>query len=76
MSQTVTFHMRGGHTIVTTGVKEITMRRDNASGAYAGYEITWEEGRKPLLFSLSIPDIVAVTAVENKGLGWMWPFGV
>lgn len=58
---TYIFHMRGGHSIRATHVKELEMRSSN-DGHFAAYSIKWVEGRQPEFFSLSIPDIVAVTA--------------
>ena len=56
-----TFYMKGGHTIVIGNIKSVEMKRDMTTGNYAGYTIEWEDvNKKPALFSLSIPDIVAV----------------
>lgn len=69
-----TFYMKGNHIITVDGVKEVTMTRDHKMGSYAGYTIEWEDGYKPSLFSLSIPEIVAVKVTEASKpysfLGW------
>lgn len=58
---TLKFYMKGGHVIVTKYVKTFTATHDRATGYYTGYEIVWEDGRNPKLFSLCLPDIVAIT---------------
>lgn len=56
-----TFCMRGRHTIVIDNIKSVEMKPDISTGNYTGYTIEWEDiWKKPDLFSLSIPDIVAV----------------
>lgn len=56
-----TFYMRGGQTIVIGNIKGVELTRDRATGSYTGYTIEWEDiSKKPALFSMSIPDIVAV----------------
>lgn len=61
-----TFYMRGGHTITVGNVESVELTRDATTGGYAGYTIKWEDPTiAPELFSLSIPDIVAVS-VEMK----------
>jgi hypothetical protein len=59
-----TFYMKGGHAIVVGNIKSVEMRRDATTGSYSGYSIEWEDvEKKPALFTLSIPDIVAVKVV-------------
>ena len=60
---TVVFYMRGGHRVVARDVKSVEMTRDSETGSYSGYTLEWNESAKrPPLFTLSIPDIVAVDA--------------
>lgn len=60
-----TFYMRGGHQIVTGNVKSVSMT-SNPEGGYSAYSIKWLDAAKaPNMFSLSIPDIVAVVVVED-----------
>lgn len=65
------FYMKGGHVLTVKGVKEVSMTRDNQTGGYAGYTIEWEDGHKPALFSLSIPEIVAVEVHETKSFSFL-----
>jgi len=58
--KTYVFHMHGGQSIRVPNVVELTMKSDNA-GTFVGYQIKWADGRKPEFFSLSLPDISAVT---------------
>jgi hypothetical protein len=61
----VHFYMKGGHVVTATGVKEVKMTRDTTTGAYIGYEVKWcWPESSPELFTLSIPDIVAVVATD------------
>ena len=57
----IKFYMTAGHIITVDGVKEVKMHRDNTTGKYSGYEITYLDymAVKPFI-SLSIPDIIAV----------------
>lgn len=49
---------------LSKGAQRIVYARDNTTGGYAGYSIDWQDvSKKPALFSLSIPDIVAVKVV-------------
>lgn len=52
--------MRGGQSIRVPNIVELTMKSDNA-GTFVGYQIKWADGRQPEFFSLSLPDISAVT---------------
>jgi hypothetical protein len=52
--------MIGGLVVIAENVKKVAMIRDQTTGKYRGYDIEFEEGKAPYLFSLSIPDIVAV----------------
>jgi len=61
---TVTFYMRGGHAVVANNVSEVEMTRNTTDGTYTGYTLSWNEGKRPAMFTLSIPDIVAVHAVN------------
>lgn len=61
---TVTFYMRAGHAVSTHGVNKVEMTRDSTTGSYAGYTLEWNEGKQPAMFTLSIPDIVAVRALD------------
>jgi len=62
--QVAAFYMKGGHVIVIDNIKKLEMTRDNTTGGYSGYSIDWlDVSKKPALFSLSIPDIVAVKVV-------------
>ena len=73
----VKFYMRGGHAIIVDGVEELTMTRDpSGTGAYGSYRITWEDGKQPKLFTLSIPDIVAVFADEPRKLSFLQVIGL
>ena len=58
--KTYVFHMRGGQSIRVPNIVELTMKSDNA-GTFVGYQIKWADGRQPEFFSLSLPDISAVT---------------
>jgi len=49
--KTYVFHLRGGQSIRVPNVVELTMKSD----------IKWADGRQPEFFSLSLPDISAVT---------------
>jgi len=62
---TVTFYMKGGHQVVAKYAKNVKMTRDSGTGAYSGYEVEFEPGHHPSLFTVSIPDIVAVVAEEQ-----------
>ena len=56
-----TFYMKGGHVIQIDNVKSVELKRDSSTGSYSGYTIEWQDpDKRPALFSLSIPDIVAV----------------
>lgn len=66
MSLTVTFYMRGGHTVVARMVKLIEMKRDAQTASFVGYTLEFEDGHKPALFALSIADIVAVVASSHE----------
>lgn len=62
----VRFYMRGGHVVDAIGVKKLTMNR-HPEGGYLGYTIEWMYPEtSPDLFTLSIPDIVAVVATETE----------
>jgi hypothetical protein len=60
----VTFYLRGGQEVTTTGVKELstTKARD---GGFASYSIEWHEGKKPVFFSLTLDHISAIVAVKE-----------
>lgn len=60
----VSFYMKGGHTITAGPVVKVEMTRHMVEGNYTGYSIQWEDGKEPPFFTLSIPDIIAVTARE------------
>lgn len=61
----VYFFMKGGHIIKAPDVTDVTMKRDNTTGAYIGYDLTWANPKNaPKMFTLSIPDIVAVSTVK------------
>jgi hypothetical protein len=61
-----TFYMKGGHVITVGNVEKVTMIRDDSTGTYSGYTIKWlDVDKAPLLFSLSVPDIVAVHVQET-----------
>lgn len=61
----VKFYMKGGHVVTASGVEKVEMTRDNTTGSYSGYTIKWEEGHSPRLFTLSVPDIIAVHAHDE-----------
>jgi hypothetical protein len=61
----VTFYMRGGHEVKISFVDTVELDRDPTTGGYTKYLITWHDGYAPELFTLSLKDIVAVTATEN-----------
>jgi hypothetical protein len=62
----VKFYMQGGHVVEAIGVKKLTMSRD-PGGGYSAYTIEWMwPDSSPELFTLSVPDIVAVVATEIK----------
>lgn len=64
--QQATFYMRGGHEITLGNLKNVEMNRDTSIGSYSGYTLEWIDGAKaPRMFSLSIPDIVAVIVVDD-----------
>jgi hypothetical protein len=65
------FYMKGGHVLTVRGVKEVTMTRDTVTGSYSGYNIKWEEGHAPSLFTMSIPDIVAVEVHEAREFSFL-----
>ena len=58
----IKFYMTGGHVIVIDGVANITMNRDNTTGKYTGYKISYLNtyDRPNRYISLSIPDIIAI----------------
>lgn len=58
----IKFYMTAGHVITVDGVKEVKMHRDNTTGKYQGYEITYLDPyiTDKRFISLSIPDIIAV----------------
>ena len=58
----IKFYMTGGHVIVIDGVANVTMHRDNTTGKYTGYNISYLNtyDRHDRFISLSIPDIIAV----------------
>lgn len=58
---TLKFYMKGGHVIVAKHVKAFSASSHNATGQFVGYKLEWEDGKKPEFFSLSLPDIVAIT---------------
>jgi len=60
-TMTVDFHMRNGSVVRAYDVTSVEMTRAG-SGAYSAYKIEWGKGAAPRLFTLSIPDIVAVVA--------------
>lgn len=63
---TAHFYMRGNHCIVVDNFKSVEMTRDSNTGGYSAYKIEWISGQKtPSLFTLSIPDIVAVVVTEK-----------
>lgn len=59
-TMTVHFHMRNGSVVRTHGVTKVEMTREGSSGQYSAYSIEWVKGAAPRMFTLSIPDIVAV----------------
>lgn len=67
MTLTVRFYMNGGHVIVVRDVKKVEMTRDPSTGSYSAYHLEWIDGAKdtPSLFTLSIPEIIAVIATED-----------
>jgi len=70
---TVRFYMRGGHVVTATRVKSVEMTRDNSTGSYSGYTLEWNDPKdRPSMFTVSIPDIVAVVATEGRS--WTLPF--
>jgi hypothetical protein len=64
-TMTVHFHMRNGSVVEAHGVTNVEMTRENSTGQYSAYSIEWAKGRSMRLFTLSIPDIVAVVAVNE-----------
>lgn len=60
----VTFYMMGGHKVTTDHVKKITMGRNFETGKYNSYSIEWAMSANNDLFSLSVPDVVAVTSED------------
>lgn len=61
----VTFYLRGGHEIKLSGISSVEMQRDMSTGYYRGYDIKWSNpDDAPRLFTMSIPDIVAVLTSE------------
>lgn len=60
----VNFHMRSGSTVTAEYVETVEMTRRPETGDYAGYRLEFEKGRAPRLFTVSIPDIVAVVATD------------
>jgi hypothetical protein len=61
-----TFYMKGGHAIEVGNIKSVELTRD-ADGSYKGYTIEWADTSKsPGLFSMSIPDIVAVMVQDDQ----------
>lgn len=60
------FYMRGGHVIEVGNVESVSMESNSQTGSYNGYSIVWKDKTlSPKLFTLSIPDIVAVVAREE-----------
>jgi hypothetical protein len=60
-SSQATFFMRGGQTVAIGNVKSVSMTRELGTGQYSAYEIEWANPKvAPLMFTLSIPDIIAV----------------
>jgi hypothetical protein len=64
-TMTVNFHMRNGSIVQAHGVTKVEMTRESSTGQYSGYQLEWAKGSSPRLFTLSIPDIVAVVAVSD-----------
>lgn len=61
----VTFYMQGGHAIKASGVQQVAVEKDTSTGKFTSYSVTWHQGQKPSMFTLSLSDLVAVVAVEN-----------
>ena len=61
---TCTFYMRGGHKIVVPNVKSVKMTH-LPTGFFEGYDIAFEPGHHPVVFSMSVPDIIAVYSDDN-----------
>jgi hypothetical protein len=57
----VSFYMTSGHVVVAKHVIKVVMSRDAQTGKYSSYNIEFEPGRIPDLFTLSVSDIIAVT---------------
>jgi hypothetical protein len=64
-TMTVHFHMRNGSIVRAYGVTNVEMTRESSTGSYSAYSIEWAKGRSMRLFTLSIPDIVAVVAYSE-----------
>jgi hypothetical protein len=54
------FHMRSGQSIKVRNIKHV-VTTDNPNGSFASYEIQWVPGKSPIFFSLSLPDLIAIT---------------
>ena len=62
-----TFYLRGNHEITLDNIGSVTMTRDNETGSYAAYTIEWfDQSRAPHMFTMSLPDIVAVRVISIK----------
>lgn len=60
----VYFYMKGGHVVRAPDVAKLEMK-SGPEGDYVGYAISWANPeKKPKFFSLSIPDIVAVSTAK------------
>jgi len=57
----VSFYMTNGHVVIAEHVTKVIMTRDSTTGKYSSYNIEFEPGRVPDLFTLSVSDIIAVT---------------
>ena len=64
---TASFYMRGGQIITIGNVKKVEMTREGSTGQYSAYSSEWTNPKlAPNMFTMSIPDIIAVVAVEEK----------
>lgn len=61
---TVRFHLLGGQTVATYGVKEVTTTKTN-EGGFASYKIEWHDGFKPAMFSLTLDHISAIEVLKG-----------
>lgn len=58
------FHLLGGQTVTTYGVKEVTSTKTN-EGGFASYRIEWHYGFKPAMFSLTLDHISAIEVLKG-----------